>query len=288
MELVNQDSRKPVVTVVTVVFNDVKNIERTIRCVLDQTYHAHIEYIIIDGGSTDGTVDIIKKYSTRLGYWVSEKDKGMFDAMNKGVSHASGEWVQILNSGDYLMSNTIIEEIFKDQDYSNFDIVYGGFVGNFSGQAVLCPANKDVHTNAWQGMQACHSTLFVRNEIAQKFPYDLQYQHSADGDFLARCVVAGCRFKRLEKMVFRVGTLGNSFNNWLPCRLENLKIARTYFPGLKTDWHHIRGIIRESSFRIFKAITSVFGLYQLVRYIYRKKIKKKFLLLPKGIQPYQD
>ena len=120
----------PKITVVTVVFNDVKNLEKTMLSVLNQTY-TNIEYIVIDGGSNDGTIEIIKKYTDRLGFWVSEKDKGMFDAMNKGASHATGEWIQILHSGDYLMSNTIIEELFS-KEHSNVDIVYGGFIGNFS------------------------------------------------------------------------------------------------------------------------------------------------------------
>ena len=279
------DQSSPKVFVVTVVFNDVKNLERTILSVLNQTYK-NIEYIIIDGGSTDGTVEVIKKYADRLQYWVSESDKGMFDAMNKGVVRSTGGWVNILNSGDYFISTTIIEEIFRRDHQA--DILYGGFIGNFGGQAVICPANQDTSTYAWQGMQACHSAIFARAEIAKKFPYDIRYRHSSDGDFLARCVVAGCKFERLDKIIFRVGTLGNSTKNWLPCRLENLKIARTYFPGFKTDLYHIKGIVRESSFRIFKAVTSIFGLYQLARYIYHKKLEDKIFLLPKGIEPYKE
>ena len=82
----------PLITVVTVVFNDVQHIEETILSVVNQTY-PNIEYIIIDGGSTDGTVDIIKKYEERIAYWVSEPDQGIYDAMNKGIQKATGEWI---------------------------------------------------------------------------------------------------------------------------------------------------------------------------------------------------
>ena len=84
----------PLISVVTVSYNAVLTIEQTILSVINQTY-PHIEYIIIDGGSTDGTVDIIKKYANRIAYWVSEPDKGIYDAMNKGVVVATGEWITL-------------------------------------------------------------------------------------------------------------------------------------------------------------------------------------------------
>ena len=89
----------PKISVVTVVFNDHLHIEQTLCSVLSQTYD-NIEYIVIDGGSTDGTVQIIKKYANKLAYWVSEPDKGVYDAMNKAISHVTGTYVSFMNSGD--------------------------------------------------------------------------------------------------------------------------------------------------------------------------------------------
>ena len=87
------------VSVVTVCLNAVNEIERTMLSVLDQTY-TNIEYIVIDGGSTDGTVDIIRKYQDRIAHFISEPDKGLYDAMNKGIDLATGEWINFMNAGD--------------------------------------------------------------------------------------------------------------------------------------------------------------------------------------------
>lgn len=100
------------ISVITVCYNSVDTIEETILSVLHQTY-PYVEYIIIDGGSTDGTVDIIKKYADRLAYWVSEADGGIYDAMNKGIAVANGEYLNFMNSGDGFYKNNVLEKIIK-------------------------------------------------------------------------------------------------------------------------------------------------------------------------------
>lgn len=112
----------PKITVVTVCYNASATLEQTMLSVLNQTY-PNIEYIVIDGGSTDGTVEIIKKYADRIAYWVSEPDKGIYDAMNKSIAKASGEYINFMNAGDSFHANDTIAKVVSN--LGNYDYVVG-------------------------------------------------------------------------------------------------------------------------------------------------------------------
>ena len=172
----------PLITVITVVFNGVKTIEETIQSVVNQTY-PNIEYIIIDGGSMDGTQNIIKKYGGVIDYWVSEPDKGIYDAMNKGISIATGHWVNFMNSGDKFYNKYIVGII---QNYLNADIVYGDSM-HFDekiNNAVYKNIGKDV--NKWNP-KFCHQSLFEKKEWLCKYPFNLKYHVGADFNQYLEC-----------------------------------------------------------------------------------------------------
>ena len=116
------------VSVITVVFNDCFNIEKTINSVLSQNYN--IEYVVIDGASTDGTMDIINKYRDQLSVVVSEPDNGIYDAMNKGINIATGEWIIFMNSGDIFHNNSVIATIFDENISENVNFIYSDFCVN--------------------------------------------------------------------------------------------------------------------------------------------------------------
>ena len=117
-------SEHPLITVVTVVFNGEATLEQTIQSVVNQTYD-NVEYIVVDGNSMDKTLDIIKKYEDKIDYWQSEPDKGIYDAMNKGIELANGDWINFMNSGDSFSSQSVIEQIFYGKCLKNIDILYG-------------------------------------------------------------------------------------------------------------------------------------------------------------------
>lgn len=121
--------KKPLISIITISYNSCLTIEDTILSVINQTY-PHIEYIVIDGGSKDGTVDIIKRYENKISYWISEPDKGIYYAMNKGIAATTGEWINFINCGDSFYDKNVIARLFKDSIGENYSVVYGNTVFN--------------------------------------------------------------------------------------------------------------------------------------------------------------
>lgn len=181
-------SGKPfLLTVVTVVYNGVKDIERTIRSVIEQTYWP-VEYIIIDGGSTDGTVEIIRSYEDSIDFWLSGPDRGVYDAFNKSCSHIHGEWILFLGAGDVLNSPDVLEHIARaaGRVSSETELVFGRVcVTNEQGDSI------EILNGPWAEMRGkwCggrpvfphHQGIFHRRTLlAQGTPFDIGYRIAAD------------------------------------------------------------------------------------------------------------
>ena len=277
---------EPLVSIITIVRNDVANIEKTILSVLNQTYN-NVEYIVIDGGSTDGTLDIIKKYEKYIDVWVSESDEGIFYAFNKGIDLVTGKWVQFLNCRDFIYNNTVLTEIFADKKI-DVDGMYGNVVCYVNGRRALIEAHEDIYTKAWQGMRLIHETLFTKAEIRKKFKFDTRYRVSGDGDFVLKCIANGYKFSKINVVVFETGAQGFSAAHWLVARKENWLITRKYYQGLKTDLFHLYGLVYFVVFRFFKQILSAVGIYPFLKKYYRRwfgdkimREKYRYLLIDK-------
>lgn len=189
---------KDKVSVITVVFNGVDIIETTIKSVINQTYD-NLEYIIIDGGSTDGTVDIIKKYEDKISFWISEPDKGIYDAMNKAIDRLNGLWVNFMNAGDYFYSNHSVDDIFrKVNNYSKYAAVYGDAEYRLKNFSYIRPA-YDCDNNHF--MPFSHQAAFVRADIAKKNKFNLKYRIAADTEFFLRLNREGYLLKHIEVIV---------------------------------------------------------------------------------------
>lgn len=178
----------PTLSIITVVYNNAEHIERTMLSVLNQTY-PHIEYIVIDGLSTDGTIDIIKKYEARLAKLVIEKDNGIYDAMNKGLARATGDYVLFMNSGDEIYDEDTVQKVFSSEP--DADIYYGEtemFDENWKSLGQRRHKAPDVLTKASfkYGMSVSHQAIYIRRAITQ--PYDLHYKLSADIDWILRAI----------------------------------------------------------------------------------------------------
>ncbi len=164
-------------SIITVVYNGEEYLEQTIQSVLNQTYK-NIEYIIIDGASTDGTIDIIKKHEDKLAYWVSEKDNGIYDAMNKGIDIASGDWINFMNEGDSFYSPDILTDIFNNKNYTSYNILYGDVETSYGNYKVLHKAGN--LSNLYKSMQFSHQSTFFNTNYHKNSKYNTEYNLSAD------------------------------------------------------------------------------------------------------------
>lgn len=180
----------PKITVVTVCFNSVNNIEKTILSVVNQTY-SNVEYIIIDGGSNDGTVEIIKKYSSKISTWISEPDGGVYFGMNKGIAMAKGEWINFMNAGDLFASSDVLKKCFEDRAYNDdVAMLCGDTICAFPWAYYLkLGKNKSGKINF------CHQSVFTRTSLLKKNPYDTSYRIIADNVWYKQLMELGAIFE---------------------------------------------------------------------------------------------
>lgn len=183
---------QPVFSIITVTYNASRWLERTILSVLSQSYPS-IEYLIIDGGSTDGTVDIIRQYASGIAYWVSEPDRGLYDAMNKGLQHATGDYVWFINAGDTLYTADTVQRIVTSmkKKVSLPDVVYGETaIVDAEGRSLGMRRLKAPARLTWKsfrmGMLVCHQSFITKRTLAPL--YNTDYGLVADYDWCIRCL----------------------------------------------------------------------------------------------------
>lgn len=182
------------VTVVTAVLNDAGHIEQTILSVISQT-DIEIEYIIVDGGSKDGTLELIGKYKDKISLLISEPDRGVYDAMNKGIKYSTGDFVYFLNSGDVLLNPSILSKIKLEELKEKNAIIYGNVIvayGNI--EALEKPRPFFNSKMKFKGIGICHQSMFFPGELIRNEKYDLSYNIAADYDLAYRLWRKGTEF----------------------------------------------------------------------------------------------
>lgn len=211
------------ISVVTVVKNQKDKLPITINSVLNQSYK-NLEYIIIDGASSDGSVDLIKSLINKKVKFISEKDNGLYFAMNKAIDLASGEYIIFMNAGDYFFNNTCIESIFKDtQDaaviYGNTEIIY-----DKKNTKIL---NIKNHSHKYHH-NFIHQSSFTRIDIMKKFKFDTSYKIAADTNFFTTIFNEGHNFLYINKIISCFDASGISSNISFRIFYEDLKIGQKY------------------------------------------------------------
>ena len=183
-------------SIITINFNDKIGLERTINSVINQTCKDY-EFIIIDGGSTDGSVDIVKKYDKNITYWISEKDKGVYNAMNKGVAQAKGRYCIFMNSGDSFYSSYILESVLDYQE----DIICGKII---RGDSTIPNGHNKESISLVDLMRRSlpHQAMFINKELLIKHPYDERYRILSDWKFSIESIIyENCSFRNIDLII---------------------------------------------------------------------------------------
>lgn len=243
------------ISIITVSYNAKESITNTIISVISQDYK-QFEYIIIDGGSTDGTLDTIELYLPYLSYFISEPDKGIYDAMNKGVAVAKGEWVIFMNAGDCFVDNEVLSTIFLSNVNKKADIIYGNTIAKYPWGKCLIKGNffskHDIN------LPFCHQSTFVRTSLMRSIPFDLSYRIAADYNFFYTLYKLGKSFKYIDISIALYDAIGFSTNKVLETYME---VCRSN--GSNNSW--------QFKFRLF-----LFKIRRLVMFVLPKKLVNSY------------
>lgn len=204
----NGEKTLPLVTIITVVLNNYQGLRKTINSVLSQSYK-NVEYIIIDGGSTDETKNLLIEYKEKINFTLSEPDNGIYDAMNKGIKHSSGEWINFMNAGDVFFNDDTIKSVVENID-SNYDLVYGhANLVRKNGSMDLQKASDNLD-KIWKRMQFCHNSLFAKSTCLKEHMFNTSYSIAADCEFVVWCFKNNKTFKYINLIICNYQTGGIS------------------------------------------------------------------------------
>ena len=219
---------KPLITIVTVVYNGAEHLEKTMKSVIEQSYD-NVEYIIIDGGSTDGTLEIIKRYKNEIDYWVSEADGGIYDAMNKGIALGNGEWINFMNEGDSFYNDEVLAFVASSDDGLSRGVIYGDSMKIYGGDRAIFKKCKPL-ISMDRELPFVHQCAFVKTSLAKQHPFDIYYKICADYDFFYRLYTEGVVFKYIKSTIAKYDMSGVS-SNYLATYNEIREIEIFYSNG---------------------------------------------------------
>lgn len=250
---------RPLVTVVTVVLNRVTDLERTVASVRNQSYD-NVEYIVIDGGSVDGTVELLSKLGASIDYWVSEQDNGIAAAFNKGIALARGELIGLLNAGDVYETGAVKKVVDAFVSSPSMDVICGGIrLTEGNSPAILCfsePARLDKETSVY------HPTVFVRRSAYERHgPFDESYRFAMDYELLLRFKRRGSAFAALPEVLAEMKLGGVSVQHWRQGLEEVRRARKLYFSSADVAARHLSALLLNLGARGLKRLW-MGGLYR--------------------------
>jgi glycosyltransferase involved in cell wall biosynthesis len=245
-------------SIITITYQAEQYLERTIQSVLAQGHRAEIEYLVIDGASKDGTISIIEAYKSDIDYIVSEPDRGIYDAMNKGLQRSTGDYVIFMNAGDTFADENTVAQIISSMT-SNPDVIVGDalfvdMTGNPLGLRSEVTPHKIPAQLSWQsfqyGMVICHQSFIVKRSIAPLF--DLRFRLSSDIDWEIQCLKLSGKTTQLDIPICCYLTGGASVQNLKRSWQERYFVLKRHFGLCNTLWAHVKIILRGIQFALQK------------------------------------
>jgi glycosyltransferase involved in cell wall biosynthesis len=227
-------------SIITVNYNNADGLSKTIKSILNQSFKG-FEYIIIDGGSTDNSLEIIKTHKEHITHWVSEPDKGVYNAMNKGLRVATGEYVLFMNSGDYLYSSKVLEQALKNIS-TNDDLIYGDVVliNNELNTERVQVHPKTPSFSYFYKQTICQQACFIKRDLFDRiFYFNEDYKISADWEFLIYAIyIEKVNFKKIDVIisVYDMGGISSTSKYRPIASKEREKTMDKYFPLFKEDY----------------------------------------------------
>ncbi|OKS89489.1 glycosyltransferase family 2 protein [Mucilaginibacter polytrichastri] len=229
---------QPKLSIITIVYNNVRDIERTLQSIIRQTY-SNIEYLVIDGASNDGTLEILNRYKQHISKLISEPDRGIYDAMNKGLALAKGDYVLFMNSGDEIYAPDTVANIFASAP--DADIYYGETeMINDAGESLGRRRHKAPEKFTWHdfkyGMSISHQAIYIKRSLTE--PYDGRYALSADIDWILKAARKAKRIVNVQQYVAKYLVGGMSKKKHRQSLVERFNIMKEYYGVIPTLFNH--------------------------------------------------
>ncbi len=249
-------------SVITINKNNAKGLEKTIKSVVNQTFN-DFEYIVIDGASTDGSIEIIKKYQDKISHWISEPDKGIYNAMNKGIKLARGEYLLFLNSGDKFYDNNVLENVFKHQ--FDQDIVYGNI--SLDEKKIVIPPSK-LTLKYFFTRTLPHQSTFIKRKLFYEIGfYNEDLKIVSDWKFfLDALILHSFSYKKIDVLIAVYYSDGISSKQRQLIGKERHKILKSYFPRIYDDYIQCiedqRNLRLYRNSRIVQAVLKIMGFFK--------------------------
>lgn len=252
---------KTLISIITVNLNNAKGLQKTIQSVIHQTNKA-FEYIVIDGGSTDESLEIIKQYANSINFWVSEKDEGIYNAMNKGWQKATGKYCLFLNSGDFLVANDILDKVAKKIQQVSADIYFGDLeIQKTNGLTV----DKFHHQPSLYFLSYSyfpHPTSFIaKSVLAELGGYNETYKIIADRVFFTHALIKGKKFEPLCFTVTHFEGNGISSKGLEMHKSEKQRLLKSEFPFLAIENQNFAKLRYYELSRIHQFVNKILNLF---------------------------